>query len=83
MYTYQLIEFTSSKRIEQIKTDKINLTDVLSEIYGNKLTVMFPDNGALKGCLSVFINNSQISSIKDIALNPNDEICIVTSISGG
>ncbi|HAT9624947.1 TPA: MoaD/ThiS family protein, partial [Legionella pneumophila subsp. pneumophila] len=41
------------------------------------------DSGCSKGYISVFVNSEQISSIKDITLKPNDEVCIVTSISGG
>nr|WP_233586472.1 hypothetical protein [Legionella sp. km772] len=44
---------------------------------------MFDNNGWSKGYFSVFVNSEQISSIKDIVLNHNDEVCIVTSITGG
>lgn len=83
MYKYQLVEFTSSKRIEEIRTNKVNLTDVLYEVYSNKIETMFNNNGESKGYISIFVNENQITSIKEVVLNPNDEICIVTSISGG
>lgn len=83
MYVYQLVEFTSSKRREQIKTNKNILFDVLSDFYGNKVERMFHDNGNSRGFISVFVNKNQILSIKDVVLNPCDEICIVSSISGG
>lgn len=83
MYEYQLVEFASSKRIEQIRTNKSNLSDVLSEFYGDKMVNLFHDNGESKGFISVFVNTNQISSIKDVVLNSHDEICIVSSISGG
>ncbi|RUR14107.1 MoaD/ThiS family protein [Legionella sp. km772] len=83
MYSYQFTEFTSSKKSEQIKTNKTNLYEVLAHIYGSKMSNMFDNNGWSKGYFSVFVNSEQISSIKDIVLNHNDEVCIVTSITGG
>lgn len=83
VYKYQLVEFTSSKRMEEIRTTKFKLAEVLFEIYSNKIETMFDDNGVSKGYISVFVNANLIWSIKDVVLNPKDEICIVTSISGG
>ena len=83
MYNYQLIEFSSYKKIHTVTTDTTILEDVLSEAYGNRIESMFNDNGESKGYVSLFINSKQISSIKNITLDPHDEICIVTSISGG
>lgn len=83
MYTYHLVEFTSTKKTSLISTNKIRLFDVLSEIYEHKRSFIFSDNETLQGHLSLFINDRQISAIKDVILNPDDEICIVTSIAGG
>lgn len=83
MYHYHLIEFTSCKKIQTIRSNKTILEDVLSEVYGDKIESMYKDTGELKGFVSVFINSKQIFSIKEITLNDQDEICVVTSISGG
>lgn len=83
MYSYLFTEFTSSQKINQIRSNKTNLLDVLTEIYGNKIEKMFNLDGESKGYISVFVNSKQITSVKETTLNPNDEICIVTSISGG
>ncbi|HHT9896710.1 TPA: MoaD/ThiS family protein, partial [Legionella pneumophila] len=80
---YQLIEFNSDRKKIQLVSNKSNLQQVLTEFYKENFEKMFDEWGCSKGYISVFINSDQISSIKDITLNPNDEICIVTSISGG
>ncbi|HAT5053024.1 TPA: MoaD/ThiS family protein, partial [Legionella pneumophila] len=79
----QLIEFNSDRKKIQLVSNKSNLQQVLTEFYKENFEKMFDEGGCLKGYISVFVNSEQISSIKDIILNPNDEICIVTSISGG
>lgn len=56
---------------------------MLTEFYKEKFEKMFDEDGCLKGYISVFVNSKQLSSIRDITLSPNDEVCIVTSISGG
>lgn len=83
MHEYQLIEFNSDRKQIQLVSDKSNLQQVLAEFYKENFEKMFDANGCSKGYISVFVNSQQISSIKDINLNPNDEVCIVTSISGG
>ncbi|PWY54743.1 molybdopterin converting factor 2 (subunit 1) [Legionella qingyii] len=83
MHEYQLIEFNSDRKQIQLVSSKSNLQQVLAEFYKENFEKMFDDSGCSKGYISVFVNSEQISSIKDIILNPNDEVCIVTSISGG
>lgn len=83
MHEYQLIEFNSDRKQIQLVSSKSNLQQVLAEFYKENFEKMFDDCGYSKGYISVFVNSEQISSIKDIILNPNDEVCIVTSISGG
>ncbi|AOW53826.1 TPA: MoaD/ThiS family protein [Legionella pneumophila] len=83
MHEYQLIEFSSSKKEIQLVSNQSNLQQVLLELYKEKFEKMFDEDGCSKGYISVFVNSKQITSVKEIALNPNDEICIVTSISGG
>lgn len=83
MYEYQLIEFNSDRKEIQLVSNKSNLKQVLTEFYKENFEMMFDEGGCSKGYISVFVNSEQISSIKDITLNPNDEVCIVTSISGG
>ncbi|HHT9997974.1 TPA: MoaD/ThiS family protein, partial [Legionella pneumophila] len=83
MHEYQLIEFSSSKKEIQLVSNQSNLQQVLLEFYKEKFEKMFDEDGCSKGYISVFVNSKQITSVKEIALNPNDEICIVTSISGG
>lgn len=83
MHEYQLIEFNSDRKQIQLVSSKSNLQQVLAEFYKENFEKMFDGSGCSKGYISVFVNSEQISSIKDIILNPNDEVCIVTSISGG
>ena len=83
MHEYQLIEFNSDRKKIQLVSNKSNLQQVLAEFYKENLEKMFDENGYSKGYISVFVNSEQISSIKEIILSPNDEVCIVSSISGG
>ncbi|HHD4620503.1 MoaD/ThiS family protein [Legionella pneumophila serogroup 1] len=83
MHEYQLIEFNSDRKKNQLVSNKSNLQQVLAEFYKENLEKMFDENGYSKGYISVFVNSEQISSIKEIILSPNDEVCIVSSISGG
>lgn len=83
MHKYQLIEFNSDRKQIQLVSNKLNLQQVLAEFYKENFEKMFDVSGCSKGYISVFVNSEQISSIKDITLKPNDEVCIVTSISGG
>lgn len=83
MYEYQLIEFNSERKEIPLISNQSNLQEVLIEFYKEKFEKMFDEDGCLKGYISVFVNSKQLSSIKDITLSPNDEVCIVTSISGG
>ncbi|MBN9228058.1 MULTISPECIES: MoaD/ThiS family protein [Legionella] len=83
MHEYQLIEFNSDRKKIQLVSNKSNLQQVLAEFYKENLEKMFDENGCSKGYISVFVNSEQISSIKEIILSPNDEVCIVSSISGG
>ena len=83
MHEYQLIEFNSDRKKIQLVSNKSNLQQVLAEFYKENLEKMFDENGCSKGYISVFVNSEQISSIKEIILSPSDEVCIVSSISGG
>ena len=83
MHEYQLIEFNSDRKKIQLVSNKSNLQQVLAEFYKENLEKMFDENGCSKGYISVFVNSEQISSIKEIILSPNDEVCIVSSIPGG
>lgn len=83
MNEYQFIEFTSKKKTEKIFSDKCDLTQVLTDIYKNKMEIMFDKNGKSQGFISIFVNSLQLFSIKNITLKNHDEIQIVTSISGG
>jgi sulfur-carrier protein len=83
MHEYQLIEFSYDRKQFKVISDKSNLQQVLAEFYKENFEKMFEENGCSKGYISVFVNSEQISSIKEISLSPNDEVCIVTSISGG
>lgn len=83
MYEYQLIEFNSERKEIPLISNQSNLQEVLTEFYKEKFEKMFEEDGCLKGYISVFVNSKQLSSIKDITLSPHDEVCIVTSISGG
>ncbi|AUH74224.1 MoaD/ThiS family protein [Legionella sainthelensi] len=83
MHEYQLIEFSYDRKQFKVVSDKSNLKQVLAEFYKENFEKMFEENGCSKGYISVFVNSEQISSIKEISLSPNDEVCIVTSISGG
>lgn len=83
MNEYQLVEFSSKKETKKIVSDKSKLYEVLFDLYQNKLEVMFDKNGKSKGFVSIFVNSHQLFSIRDITLKNNDEIQIVTSISGG
>lgn len=83
MNKYKLIEFTSEKKITHIYSPKNKLSEVLSDFYKNKINSMFDIDGTSKGFISIFINSKQLFSIQGINLNNDDEIQIVTSISGG
>jgi|GEM_PF-4353846 len=83
MNEYQLIEFTSKKKIQRIVSDKSNLYEVLTDLYLDKMEGLFDKNGKSKGFVSIFLNSRQLFSIRDITLKDYDEIQIVTSISGG
>lgn len=83
MNEYTLIEFTSKKKILKICSSKSNLYEVLTDLYGSKMAVLFDENGKSKGFVSIFVNSRQLFLIKDITLKNHDEIHILTSISGG
>lgn len=83
MYEYQLIEFSSERKEIQLVSNKSNLQQVLSEFYKEKYEQLFDEEGCSNGYVSVFINSKQVATTKNITLRSNDEICIVTSISGG
>lgn len=83
MNEYRLIEFNSEKKESKVVTNNTKLQQILVDFYKDKLDRMFDENGNSRGFISIFINSKQISSIKNITLNNYDEICVVTSISGG
>ncbi|KTC69816.1 putative molybdopterin converting factor 2 (subunit 1) [Legionella birminghamensis] len=83
MYEYRLIEYYSDKQEIKLLSNKSTLEEILAEFYQGRFNDMFTDNGYVQGHLSIFVNSKQIFSIIGITLSPRDEICIVTSISGG
>ena len=83
MYKYRLIEFNSDRRETTLRSNESDLQQILMEFYNEDFVKIFDESGFTKGYISVFINSQQISSIKNVVLSPNDEVCIVTSIAGG
>ncbi len=83
MYEYRLIEFNAERKEIHLVSNESNLQQILSEFYKEKYGQLFDEKGYPKGFISVFINSKQVSTTKDIMLCSNDEICLVTSISGG
>lgn len=83
MNKYHLIEFSSQKNIRQVISAKSNLYDFLLDIYQDRLSTLFDEHGQSKGFISIFLNAQQLFSILNVHLNNNDEIQIISSISGG
>ncbi|STX81247.1 putative molybdopterin converting factor 2 (subunit 1) [Legionella busanensis] len=83
MYEYRLIEFNSDKKEIQLFSNESSLQLVLAEFYKDKFNRIFNKDGSLNGYLTIFVNSNQITSVKDVKLNQNDEICVVSSIAGG